>query len=178
VDEIVEHNLALQLGSYSTATDWTSIEMVFGGDHGQRAFWSGAKLILRGPNKLVKEFPIGEIEIGKDNSEILNNTLFCPFNEGINQMTNGETCTGVNPDGTVKILKTVDGVVYAKFNLAGKRNENDEVLQEIPFRVFMTGDLAFYAICHGKENSTSHWYPWCMLSHASWQDTGHELGEL
>jgi hypothetical protein len=89
--------------------------MVFGGDHGQRAFWLGAKLILRGQNKEVKEFPVGEIEIGKDNSEILNNTLFSLFNEGINWMTNGETCTGVDMDGTVKILKTVDGVVYAKF---------------------------------------------------------------
>jgi hypothetical protein len=52
----------------------------------------------------VKEFPIGEIKIGKDNSEILNNTLFGPFNKGIDGMTNGETCTGINPDGTIKIL--------------------------------------------------------------------------
>jgi hypothetical protein len=178
VDQIIEHNLALQLGSNSTATDWTSMEIVFGGDHGQRAFRSGAKIILRGPSKVVKEFPIGEIEIGKDNSEILDNTLFGPFNEGIDRMTNGATCTGVDPDGTVKILKTVNGVVYAKFSLADKRNENDELLQEIPFRVFMTGDLAFYAICHGKENSTSHWCPWCDLSHANWQDVGHPLGEL
>jgi hypothetical protein len=81
----------------------------------------------------VKEFPFGEIEIGKDNSEILNNTLFGPFNEGINsRMTHGETCKGINPDGTIKILKTVNEVVYAKFSLAGKRNENGKLLQEIP----------------------------------------------
>jgi hypothetical protein len=93
-------------------------------------------------------------------------------------MTNGETCTGVDPDGTVKIFKSLEGVLYAKFRSADMRNENDELLQEIPFRVFMTGDLAFYGICHGKENSTSHWCPWCMLSHASRQDVGHQLGEL
>jgi hypothetical protein len=38
VDAIIEHNLALQLGSFSSATDWTSLEIIFGGDHGQRAF--------------------------------------------------------------------------------------------------------------------------------------------
>jgi hypothetical protein len=178
IDEIIEHNLALELSTHCTVTNWTSLEVICGGDHGQRAFRSGVKLILRGPSKVVKEFPIGEIEIAKDNSEILENTLFGPFNEGIDRMTNGETCTGVDPDGTVKIFQSLEGVLYAKFSLAGKKNENDELLQEIPFRVFMTGDLAFYAICHGKENSTSHWCPWCMLSHASWQEVGHQLGEL
>ena len=153
--------------------------MVFGGDHGQRAFRSGAKLILRGPNKVVKEFPIGKIEIGKDNSEILANTLFGPFNDGIGRMTNGRICSGIDPDGNILVMSTEDGrVIYATFSLAGKRHETDTVLQEIPFRVFMTGDLAYYAICHGKENSTSHWCPFCMLSHANWQDSGHELGEL
>jgi hypothetical protein len=98
VDQIIEHNLALQLRSYSAAADWTCIEIVFGRDHGQRAFRSGAKLILRGPSKVVKEFPIGEIEIGKDNSEILDNTLFGPFNDGIDRMMDGETCTGIDED--------------------------------------------------------------------------------
>jgi hypothetical protein len=177
VDQIIEHNLALELLSASTAPNWTSIEIIFGGDHGQRAFRSGAKLILRGPMKVVKEFPIGEIEISKDNAEILDNTLFEPFNNGIDRMTNGATCTGIDPDGSIRILSTVDGVLYAKFGFE-KHNENDELLVEVPFRVFMTGDLAYYAICHGKENSTSHWCPWCMLSHANWQTSGHELGEL
>jgi hypothetical protein len=178
IDEIIEHNLALELSKHLNGTTWTSMEVICGGDHGQRAFRSGVKIILRGPSKVVKEFPIAEIEIAKDNSEILENTLFGPFNEGIDRMTNGETCTGVDLDGTVKIFQSMDGVMYAKFSLAAKRNENDELLQQIPFRVFMTGDLAFYAICHGKESSTSHWCPWCQLSHANWQGVGHEPGEL
>jgi hypothetical protein len=133
---------------------------------------------MRGPTKVVKEFPIGEIEIGKDNAEILDATLFGPLNEGIFRMTNGRICTGTGPDGNIRIIRAGDGdgVIYATF--AEKRNDTDTVLQVIPFRVFMTGDLAYYAVCHGKENSTSHWCPWCMLSHANWQASGHELGEL
>jgi hypothetical protein len=110
VDQIIKHNLALQLFSSSTAPDWTSIEIIFGGDHGQWAFWSGAKLILEGPSKVVNELPICEIEIRRDNTEILNNTLFGPFNKGIDQRMNGETCTGVNPDGSIRILSTVNGL--------------------------------------------------------------------
>jgi hypothetical protein len=177
VDQIIEHNLALQFSTSTLAPDTTSIEIIFGGDHGQRAFRAGAKLILRGPTKVVKEFPIGEIEISKDNSEILNNTLFGPFNQGILRMTNGRMCTGPDPDGSIRIIRG-DGGIYVTFNLDGKREAADSVLKEIPFRVFMTGDLAYYAICHGKENSTSHWCPWCVLSHANWQADGHELGEL
>jgi hypothetical protein len=134
VDQIIEHNLALQLAAYSVAPTWTSNGIIFGGEHGQRAFRLGAKLILRGPTKVVKEFPIGEIEISKDNAEMLDNTLFEPFNNGIDRMTNGATCTGIDPDGSIQIISTVDGVLYEKFGFE-KRNNNDELLVEVPFRV-------------------------------------------
>jgi hypothetical protein len=58
-------------------------------------------------------------------------------------LTNGETCTGLTHYGSISILSTVDGVLYSQFGLDGKYNENDEVLLQIPFKVFMTGDLAF-----------------------------------
>jgi hypothetical protein len=87
---------------------------------------------------VVKEFPIGEIEISKDNVKILDSTPF-------NRMMNGVTCTGVGPDRSIRILGTEDGLVYAKFGFK-KCNENDKLLVEIPFRVFMTGDLAYYVI--------------------------------
>jgi hypothetical protein len=57
-------------------------------------------------------------------------------------MTNGATCTGVNPDGSIRIISTVDGVFYAKFGFENL-NEKDKLLVEVPFRVFMTGDLAY-----------------------------------
>jgi hypothetical protein len=76
------------------------------------------------------------------------------------------------------ILSTLDGVLYAKVGLDGKRNENDEVLLQLPFQSLYDLGLAYCTICHGKENLTSHWCPWCMLSHASLQGIGHQLGEL
>jgi hypothetical protein len=36
----------------------------------------------------------------------------------------------------------------------------------LPFAIFMTGDLSYYADVVGMSNSTSYWCPWCLLSHA------------
>jgi hypothetical protein len=100
------------------------LTLFFGGDHGQRAFQAGAKVIFQGPTKVVKEFPIGEIELSKDNLEILNNTRFGLFNKGILWMTNGCMCTGPDPYGTIWIIRGDRGV-YVSFNLDGKQNAAD-----------------------------------------------------
>jgi hypothetical protein len=54
VDQIIKHNLALQLLSSSTVLDWSIETIFFGGDHGQQAFQLGFKLVLRGQSKMVK----------------------------------------------------------------------------------------------------------------------------
>jgi hypothetical protein len=64
----------------------------------------------------------------------------------------------LDPDGNFLIIATDgDEVIYATFTLAGKWHGTDTVLQAvIPFHVFMTGNLAYYSICYGKENVISH----------------------
>jgi hypothetical protein len=37
-----------------------------------------------------------------------------------------------------------------------------------PFNIFIMGDLSYYAYVLGMPNSTSHWCPWCLLSHPEW----------
>jgi hypothetical protein len=37
-----------------------------------------------------------------------------------------------------------------------------------PFSLFITGDLSYYADVLGMPNSSSYWCPWCLLSHADW----------
>jgi hypothetical protein len=36
------------------------------------------------------------------------------------------------------------------------------------FRLFVTGDLAYYADAIGKNGSSRHWCIWCMLQHPEW----------
>jgi hypothetical protein len=37
-----------------------------------------------------------------------------------------------------------------------------------PFSLFITGDLSYYADMLGMPSSSSYWCPWCLLSHADW----------
>lgn len=41
------------------------------------------------------------------------------------------------------------------------------------FSLFITGDLSFYADMLGMPNSSSHWCPWCLISHKQWQEPPH-----
>jgi hypothetical protein len=44
-------------------------------------------------------------------------------------------------------------------------------------RLFITGDLAFYATIQGKEHMSGTWCPYCDLQHTSWQLLGHSAGK-
>jgi hypothetical protein len=37
-----------------------------------------------------------------------------------------------------------------------------------PLSLFITGDLSYYADVLRMPNSSSYWCPWCLLSHANW----------
>ncbi len=44
-------------------------------------------------------------------------------------------------------------------------------------RTFVAGGLAFFSLILGKENRSSKWCNWCMLSPKEWAVDGHEPGE-
>jgi hypothetical protein len=48
----------------------------------------------------------------------------------------------------------------------------------LPVNVFITGDLAFLSTLLGKENMSTAWCPWCMLSKVQWSLKNHDKGEL
>jgi hypothetical protein len=50
------------------------------------------------------------------------------------------------------------------------------LIATIPFRIFIRGDLAYYATVLGKESSTSKWCWLCQLSHSQWQSSNHNRG--
>lgn len=43
-------------------------------------------------------------------------------------------------------------------------------------RTFTAGDLAFFSLILGKENMSSKWCNWCMLSAKEWSTVGHNQG--
>jgi hypothetical protein len=54
---------------------------------------------------------------------------------------------------------------------------NDQY-QVFTTRLFICGDLSFFAMVLGKENSSSCWCTWCTLSKAQCSSEEHERGEL
>jgi hypothetical protein len=42
-------------------------------------------------------------------------------------------------------------------------------VHSVPFRVHMTGDMAWYAVALGEENSSTNWCWICKLAKSEWQ---------
>jgi hypothetical protein len=123
IDEAVPHFIELHYFNNSTTAAppiYQSIDILWGGDHGQGSFCSSIKVILRGENSHVtEEVQIGELEAKRNSAETLEKTLIGPINESLDRMTGGKVCTGNDPDGNLRIFKRAipdDSSVYAVFD--------------------------------------------------------------
>jgi len=54
----------------------------------------------------------------------------------------------------------------------------DEHLISLPINIFLAGDLAFLSTLLGKENMSTAWCPWCILSKVQWSASNHKPGQL
>jgi hypothetical protein len=59
-----------------------------------------------------------------------------------------------------------------------RRRTSDVEVLKVPLQMFITGDLAFYAMFLGKDGASMKWCWLCQLSHKSWQNEGYERGRL
>jgi len=142
-------------------------------------------VIVRGKNKQSDEFSFGEIEIPKDSADILKKSLLNPINDAAARMTKGKVCAGPDPDGQICVHKkgsnssgddSESGCCCAVFDEA-RAHETDALALRIDFRIFLTGDIEFYAMCLGKENSDTKWCWHCTLAWAEWQKEQNESGD-
>jgi hypothetical protein len=175
MDELTEKFMSQLLNS-NRDRKCTSLDIVYGGDHGQGSFKSGVKLVLRGDQKHIKSLQVGCIEVKKDTADILPQTLMVPRNEALYRILKGSAASGVTPDGKISVYDDIStDSIYCSF---GETSNNALLLTIIPFRIFITRDLAFYAAVQGKESSTSNWCWLCQLSHSRWQSSQHYHGDL
>jgi hypothetical protein len=52
------------------------------------------------------------------------------------------------------------------------------IISSLPIRVFVTGDLAYFAAILGKVNMAGDWCTWCGLSAKEWSPADHDKGQL
>jgi hypothetical protein len=159
-----------------------SMDITWGGNFGQGAFRAGASIVLRGPNKFVDKYQVGEIVLRQDSNDALKETLIEPLNAAILRMTNGNICTGIGPDGAAHIFSHIGDddkpEFYVTFDEREKRDDADKLVKKLPFRLFITGDLKFIMVCLGRANADSKWCWLCDLSHAQWQIRNHADGKI
>mgnify|MGYP000204837613 CR=1 FL=1 len=188
VNTVLQYKVNKALASNTFAFDNLShAHVTLVGDHGQGAFRMMATLLLiRRPNRRRSRSPvnayigtvkalevdalIGYVQCKKDTYKVLQDTIATPIEEAI--------CRIRNAGNRVTIYRTQDGAVEFCF---GNTHTYNTVLAHTAVEVFMTGDLAFYAIALGKENMAPFWCWRCQSTKKEWTEfdgDGAPLGVL
>jgi len=178
IDEVVLHRLKTEFKfrgkEYFQQFGFNSIDIVFGADHGARRFRAAIKVIFRNKeNTTVSPFSVvitvGNIYCSKESREILEKTIAKPINESLKRIVNKFFIVYCQAD---QFISTI----------ADEAATADDPSRSDTFcfstRTFIAGDLAFFSLILGKENRSSKWCNWCMLSPKEWSVSGHERGEL
>jgi hypothetical protein len=112
---------------------------------------------------------VGHIDCTKDTYDVLKSSVAGPLNVSMQEVIDS---------GALQLIRSDDGSLT--FHL---RNHQDDVEQltivcNLPIRVFVTGDLAYFAAILGKVNMAGDWCTWCGLSTKEWSPMDHDKGEL
>jgi hypothetical protein len=78
----------------------------------------------------------------------------------------------VNKFAVIHLIPNEEPVVVIADESPGSNNN-----VTLAIRVFISGDLAFYATILGKPNMAPIWCNWCMLTKQAWMEVGHVHGE-
>jgi hypothetical protein len=83
---------------------------------------------------------------------------------------------GAEGDPETDDAELVTSTFYAILDRTGPLGDEDTLVLNVPIRVFVTGNLAFYATVVGKEGMDKAHCHWCKLPSARWQTYGHAPG--
>jgi hypothetical protein len=83
---------------------------------------------------------------------------------------------GAEGDPETNDAELVTSTFYAILDRTGPLGDEDTLVLNVPIRVFVTGNLAFYATVVGKEGMDKAHCHWCKLPSARWQTYGHAPG--
>ena len=96
------------------------------------------------------------------------------MNESIVRSLNEEIKIIINKDIFVFFMWNEDNkliIEYLKEDDINKSSFNNII--QIPTRILISGDLAFFATVVGKVNISDCWCHWCNLSIKEWSDKAH-----
>ena len=161
-----------RIATNPTLNNLKSIDVVLGGDHGQGKFRSVIKIILRDDAGLSVDtlvMKVGHIDCTKDTYDVLKSSVAGPLNDSLKEVINS---------GALQVIRDEDGSVAFRMKKDDQDDQPLTVLSSLHIRVFVTGDLAYFAAILGKVNMAGGWCTWCGLSPREWSPTNHDKGQL
>ncbi len=103
-------------------------------------------------------FQIAGVEHSKDDIKILQHTVLNHIGEGLLPIKKGGRFIIQNRNNTLSIV----------FSDA-QSDASSRFLCNVPIRLFIVGDLKFYASMLGRDNLSGSWCMWCQLSPIEWK---------
>ena len=124
------------------------VDLVVGGDHGKGKFRMVLMVLLRTTTKETRKrrYVVGEINCRKDTAHVLKETFLKKQNDALKTLVNGKRfAVYTKADGSL-------GLNFSSLIPAGAA-----LVINVPTRVFVCGDLAFFATILGRENMSMKW---------------------
>ena len=132
-----------------------SVDIATGGDHGGGRFRMLLKIVLRFTNKcpISRNYEVANVSHSQDNIEILKKTVLDEIIAGLRVIANGGRF-----------------VVGQDFNLSfNSLNAEQPAMCDVPIRLFINGDLKFFAQILGRDGMSSSWCMWCQVHPSGWK---------
>jgi hypothetical protein len=155
-----------------TPTDLNGIQHVdicTGGDHGAGRFRMLLKLLFRFSDKpsITRKYEIANVLHSNDDIGILNKTVLQKIIDSLRLIHDG---------GRFIVTLDDDKKIQLSF---GRISENNKVICDVPVRLFVNGDMKYFAQMLGREGMSTSWCMWCKSHPSEWKGLfslpNHEL---
>jgi len=180
IDKLLKWKLDRVLGNTSTPLRFNGnsdpkkflrCHVIFGGDHGQKAFRAVVTILIFSDDSVQKfnldyeeDFLCGFIECRKDTHSVLESTIAKPLNESLKRIRHAEELV---------FCRGSDGKLFVEWGaataVAATHADGGTIVHAIPVELFLVGDLAFQLLAQGRDGYASCWCPRCEWGWSDWQ---------
>jgi len=161
----------LRFSGASNPQKLDSCHVIFGGDHGQKAFRAVVTILIFSKGTVQKfnleyeeDFLCGFIECKKDTYGVVESTIAKPLNESLKRIRDAEELV---------FCKAEDGNLFVEWGAAAAaaatHADGATIVRAIPVELFLVGDLAFQLLAQGRDGMAAYWCPRCQWGWSDWQ---------
>jgi len=135
-----------------------AVDLCIGGDHGAGRFRMLLKILLRFTSKpaIVKRYEVANVLHSKDDIDVLHKTVLEKIIEGLRKIYDGG-----------RFIVTMNEDRQLNLSFSHSMSENLTIC-DVPIRLFINGDLKYFAQMLGREGMSTSWCMWCEAHPNQW----------